>query len=369
MLNMFSIPLLANNDAFAIQFEDDDDIQDEPPKNADQQSFAASKLERIAMYKERYKYQPPAPYTNHTARDTLCGASPDYTTYFTDGTIKYRSRNSEDKTIYEIFFKENAENDISPIKGTVVEMGAHNGLQESNSHFYDICLGWETLLVEGNAILWEKLIANRPRTHRFSYAPSCSEEDELMNKTVKFDKTIWTNGGLADGSVTTAYTGNNITGTIDVPCGSEEDELMNKTVKFDKTIWTNGGLADGSVTTAYKGRPGTIDVPCGSLTKVLKDILNGHVSFFSLDVEGAEPAIVQNIDFDKVFIEIMMIETENNFCQRGTPCASRTAFRKTMEEEGYFMFENMIKASDVFIHPLSKHLNTAKRKGFKPSIG
>jgi len=318
MLNVFSIPLLTNNDAFAIQFEDD--IQEQPN---DQQSFAASKLERIAMYKERYKYQPPAPYTNHTARDTLCGVSPDYTTYFTDGTIKYRSSNSEDKTIYEIFFKENAENDISPIKGTVVEMGAHNGLQESNSHFYDICLGWETLLVEGNAILWEKLITNRPRTHRFSYAPSCSEEDELMNKTVKFDKTIWTNGGLADGSVTTAYTGNNITGTI--------------------------------------------DVPCGSLTKVLKDILNGHVSFFSLDVEGAEPAIVQNIDFDKVFIEIMMIETVNSFCKRGTPCASRTAFRKTMEEEGYFMFENMIRKSDVFIHPLSKHLNTAKRKGFKPS--
>ena len=144
---------------------------------------------------------------------------------------------------------------------------------------------------------------------------------------------------------------------------------MNKTVKFDKTIWTNGGLADGSVTTAYTGNniTGTIDVPCGSLTKVLKDILNGHVSFFSLDVEGAEPAIVQNIDFDKVFIEIMMIETANVFCRPGTHCASRTAFRKTMEEEGYFMFENMIVNSDVFIHPLSKHLNTAKRKGFKPS--
>ena len=82
MLKMFSIPL--TNDAFAIQFEDHD-IQ-EPN---DQQSFAASKLERIAMYKERYKYQPPAPYTNHMARDTLCGVSPDYTTYFTDGTIKY----------------------------------------------------------------------------------------------------------------------------------------------------------------------------------------------------------------------------------------------------------------------------------------
>jgi hypothetical protein len=322
LVNMVSIPFINNASTIQQFLDDNDDIQE--PEN-DHQSFAASKLERMAMYKERYKYQPPAPYTNHTARDALCGVSPEYTTYFTNGTIEYSSRHSEDKTIYEIFFKENADDDdISPIKGTVVEMGAHNGLQESNSHFYDICLGWETLLVEGNAILWEKLITNRPRTHRFSYAPSCSEEDELMKKTVKFDKTIWTNGGLADGSVTTEYTGNNITGTI--------------------------------------------DVPCGSLTKVLKDVLNGHVSFFSLDVEGAEPAIVQNIDFDKVFIEIMMIETENKFCPAGKPCASRTAFRKTMlENEGYIMFENMITASDVFIHPLSKHLNTAKRKGFKPS--
>ena len=58
-----------------------------------------------------------------------------------------------------------------------------------------------------------------------------------------------------------------------------------------------------------------VDVPCGSLTKVLLDIFpNGHVSFFSLDIEGAEPLVVGNIDFDKVFIEVMMIEIRNNFC-------------------------------------------------------
>lgn len=74
--------------------------------------------------------------------------------------------------------------------------------------------------MEGNARLWEKLITNRPRAHRFSYAPSCSEEDELMNKTVKFDKTIWTNGGLANGSVTTAYTGK-ITLPVQLMCHAE----------------------------------------------------------------------------------------------------------------------------------------------------
>ena len=142
---------------------------------------------------------------------------------------------------------------------------------------------------------------------------------------------------------------------------------MNKTVKFDKYPMTNGGLADGSVTTSYTYRNWTIDVPCGSLTKVLQDVLNGHVSFFSLDVEGAEPFIVQNIDFNKVFIEMMMIENYNSFCEKRKPCASRTAFRKAMKEAGYFMFENMVRKSDVFIHPLSNHLNTAERKGYKPS--
>ena len=287
-----------------------------------QKSFAASRQERMAMYQERYKYQPPESYTNHTARDELCGASPDYSNFFSQG-YQSRSANNEDKFIYEMFFKEDTnENRITPIKGAVVEMGAYNGLQESNSHFFDICLGWETLLVEGNALLWEKVVTNRPRAHRFSYASSCSEEDEIANKTVKFDKYPMTNGGLADGSVTTAYT--------------------------------------------FKNH--TIDVPCGSLTNVLLDVLGGHISFFSLDVEGAEPFVVGNIDFDKMFIEIMMIETNNNFCRQGQPCKSRDAFRKVMQEAaGYIMFEKMVKKSDVFIHPWSKHLKKPEKKGYSPT--
>ena len=285
-------------------------------------SFAASRQERMVMYQERYKYQPPESYTNHTVRDELCGSSPDYANFFSQG-YSLRSANNEDKLIYDFFFKEDTnENRISPpIKGAVVEMGAYDGLQESNSHFFDVCLGWETLLVEGNTLLWEKVVTNRPCSHRFSYAPSCSEEDEIANKTVKFDKYPMTNGGLADGSVTTAYTLKNY----------------------------------------------TIDVPCGSLTNVLLDIFGGHVSFFSLDVEGAEPFVVGNLDFDKVFIEIMMIETTNNFCPRGQPCKSRDAFRKVMQENGYIMFENMVKKSDVFIHPLSKHLKKPEKQGYSPT--
>mmetsp|Transcript_11699 Transcript_11699/g.21278 ORF Transcript_11699/g.21278 Transcript_11699/m.21278 type:complete len:379 (-) Transcript_11699:32-1168(-) len=289
---------------------------------------AASRLERMTLYQERYKYRPPAPYTNHSVRDEVCGFSPDYNTFFSfrgGGKKSIRSVNEEDKTIYELFFKKNDSDDSAdpPIKGNVVEMGAFNGLQESNSHFFDICLGWETLLVEGNPLLWDQVVTNRPHAHRFSYAPSCSEEDEIANKTVKFDRYPMTNGGLADGSVKTSYTARNR----------------------------------------------TIDVPCGSLTKVLLDVFpNGHVSFFSLDVEGAEPLVVgKAINFDKVFIEILMIENRNNFCE--DICKSREEFRKIMMDAGYVMFSKMVTKSDVFIHPLSKHLETVKKRGIIPTMG
>ena len=36
-------------------------------------SDVASRLERIEMYQDRYRYKLPAPFRNHTARDDLCG--------------------------------------------------------------------------------------------------------------------------------------------------------------------------------------------------------------------------------------------------------------------------------------------------------
>ena len=63
-----------------------------------QKSFAASRQERMVMYQERYKYQPPESYTNHTVRDDLCGLSPDYANFFSQGH-PLRSANNEDKLI------------------------------------------------------------------------------------------------------------------------------------------------------------------------------------------------------------------------------------------------------------------------------
>lgn len=82
---------------------------------------------------------------------------------------------------------------------------------------------------------------------------------------------------------------------------------------------------------------------------------NGHVTFFSLDVEGSEPYIVQNIDFKRLFIEVMIIEHANNFCKIHV-CESRDRFRKMMDDEGYIRFTKLVSKSDLYIHPKSKYL-------------
>uniref|UniRef100_A0A7S2UZ89 Methyltransferase FkbM domain-containing protein n=1 Tax=Fibrocapsa japonica TaxID=94617 RepID=A0A7S2UZ89_9STRA len=285
----------------------------------DEQDEINTKSYRLERYKQRYHYLPPSPYlSNHTKSTKLmCGTSPDYSTYFSQ-TIKTRSANREDLDIYKLLFKDHWKNGT---KGGVVELGAYNGIQESNSRFFEYCLGWETLLIEGNPRMFKSLVLNRPHAHKFNFAPSCTEQEDLANKTVQFDYVIWLNAGLG-ATVKTAYTND---------------------------------------TRAKK-----VDVPCGSLTQVLLDVFpNGHVSFFSLDVEGSEHLVLRNIDFSKVFVETLMVEHYNIFCKR-SECESRDQFRKIMHDNGYIRFTQAIKKSDLFIHPLSKHLeDVLKNKKLK----
>jgi hypothetical protein len=221
---------------------------------------------------------------------------------------KGRSINDEDMTIYNSFFRQLGRE----FKGTFVEMGAFNGLTASNSNFFEACLGWEGMLIEANPTQWPNLVQNRPYAHRFHFAPSCNETAD-NNATLPFYNSAFANAGIARSDVKSEYTNN-----------------------FNK------------------GEP--VQVPCGSLTNVLRDIFpGGRVSFFSLDVEGAEPLVVGNaIDFSKVFIEVLMVEQYNNMCPKPPGrCESREKVRSMMMDNGYTLHDSLVTKSDVYIHALS----------------
>jgi FkbM family methyltransferase len=276
---------------------------------------------RMLKYFKSYFYVPPVPsdtlrqdfpgkelLTRKSLRDKICGAAPAFDEYFQLKSNE-RSANNEDKWIYENLFKGKRNESMggSNVQGTFVEIGAYNGMDESNSRFFEVCLGWEGLLVEGQPGNYQRLLRNRPFAHKMSFAPSCDAEYEKVNKTVQFAHHPFTNSGLKGHAK------------------SYDAETQ-------------------------------IDVPCGPFAPVLEDIFafsNKRINFFSLDVEGAEFLVLKTIDFSKVMIDVIMIESWNNHCKES--CEVREQVRQKMAAEGFVRYEGLIPKSDIHIHPNSTY--------------
>jgi hypothetical protein len=263
---------------------------------------------RMLKYFQTYFYVPPVPKQGLT-RDIPakeCGAAPAFDGFFRLDS-RQRSANNEDKWIYQQLFlgKSNETMMENNVPGTFVEIGAFNGMQESNSRFFEVCLGWEGLLVEGQPGNYRGVLQNRPFAHKMSFAPSCDAEFEKVNKTIQFANYPMTNAGLKGHAKT------------------------------------------------YDAKP-HVDVPCGPFSPVLEDIFafsNKRINFFSLDVEGAEYLILKTIDFSKVTVDVFMIEIRNNHCNQN--CEVREQVREKMSAEGYLRYEGLIPKSDIYIHPKS----------------
>eukprot|EP00797_Seminavis_robusta_P011913 Sro190_g082010.1 n/a (206) ;mRNA; f:89764-90381 len=189
-----------------------------------------------------------------------------------------------------------------PDNGTYVELGAFDGSTDSNTRFFDRCLGWKGLLIEGNLASFDKMKEARPSAHKMSFAPTCSAEYEMVNKSVEFYKYPLTNSGQKGKAIIT-----------------------------------------------YEGKP-TVPVPCGPLGPVLEDMFPGgqRINFFSLDVEGSEALVLRTIDFERVHIDVLMVEVENAHCLDDN-CAVRQEVRSIMEQVGYKRYERIVRASDVYV--------------------
>lgn len=260
---------------------------------------------KLDMYR-RFEHTPPRTRTP-IDRET-CGEAPQYLQYFQGSQQTNRSANDEDRVIFNHFFK-NITKDAPGHRPTYLELGAYNGKTESNSRFFDVCLGWEGVLVEPNPnpVVKERLIRNRPTSHRLHFAASCSHHAALHE---------------------------------------------NATAPFYAVMWTNAAQETGKSKNAYTGKKQLVDVPCGSLTPVIQDLLGGRVTFMSLDVEGAEPLVLEQMDFDKVFVDVMIVENRNNFCL--DKCESRDKFRAILDNAGYIRPQTQfVIKSDLYVHPKS----------------
>ena len=296
----------------------------EPQKTAGEEfqlsSSSASSFFQLA--KDRYNYHPPILRTKSERDRELeeCGTAPDFRKFF-DQNDQVHSHRGEDETIYKLFFKDALING-NKNNFTYLELGAFNGLRESNTRFFDVCLGWDGgILIEANPLKIPKLVESRPHANRLNYAPSCPSDDA-------------------------------------------------QSIDFYSVSFTNAAQANVPAAQQFQNDNQAVKVPCGRLGPAIQHLAeDGHVHFASLDVEGAELQVLQTIDFasSTILVDIWIIENTNLFCKRREACESREQVRQLMNKVGYVGFDNVVTGSDLFVLSTSPYYDKTKRAGLKPS--
>lgn len=179
---------------------------------------------------------------------------------------KYYSQYKQDKFVYETFFKNKKD-------GFFVEIGADDGICFSNSNFFEKELNWKGICIEPRKEAYNKLIKNR----------NCiCENVALCNNEEIVDFMDIKGYGIGLSGIVKEYDKRHI-------------ERINKEIKHK----------DNKGKEIYKIK-----------TKKLCDILDKHsvtkIDFLSIDTEGCELKILETIDFNKVFIDVITIEDNYN---------------------------------------------------------
>lgn len=178
-------------------------------------------------------------------------------------------------------------------KGFFIEAGAWDGEDLSNTIYMETQLAWTGLLVEPNKGVYEILKGKKRNAHSIN---SCLSIKGYAEK-VKFD-------------------------TADVFGAIEDEKNPNKENLLDLRNRYQNQFRHKDVARE------SILVQCFPLYSILLALGNPRVDFMSLDIEGSELDVLKTIPFDKVHIELFLIETAHS---------NETAITQLMTRNGYEM--------------------------------
>ncbi|KAL7459547.1 hypothetical protein ACHAWC_011342 [Mediolabrus comicus] len=235
-------------------------------------------------------------------------------------------QNLEDAIIYHRFFsggsplahlgKLNGVNGGTSIgvegveRGIFLEMGALDGITFSNTLMFEQCLGWNGLLIEANPKSFTKLRENRPCAITVGEA-ACKVDD----------------------GPTLRLAGNEGVASI---------------VKDD-------------------AKDNVVEVPCRPLSQMLEENGIDRINFFSLDVEGAELAVLQTLDWEKVKIDVLMVEADfvYNAQKDGTQDEKIKAVRDFVTSKGMMQVMSRLDRETDPSTGREKDVSLCQRNGYK----
>lgn len=185
--------------------------------------------------------------------------------------------------------------------GVYFDVGAADGVDINNTLYFEQTHNWTGVNVEPMKESFDQLVVNRPRSINLNCAVCNSDgEAEFFNNT----------------GHTKLISG--IKSTFD---SRHLQRLHN-----ENRYW-------GSTTDLIK-------VPTKRMETICDENHISHINYLSIDVEGAEFEVIQSINFDKVFIDV--IGFENNYEDVSVPIV------KYLNGKGYIVIHKIIDI--IMIH-------------------
>jgi FkbM family methyltransferase len=199
------------------------------------------------------------------------------------------SQRREDRWLYEHFFHDG----VFSGPGTFLELGALDGIRYSNSYIFEKALQWKGVLIEASTPNFAALEENR-------------------------------------GQGSTALT---LHAAI-----CEHGDIME--------IYGSGATAGETVVHSQKQQGRISRVPCIQINDVLRRFGISKLDLLSLDVEGMELVVLEQLDFQAVQTFVILVE------MRPVDESSNPSTRKYLYEQGFCMFAQNVGANnEVWINP------------------
>jgi len=186
------------------------------------------------------------------------------------------------------------------VPGTFIEIGATDGVDGSNTHFFESEWGWSGLCIEPNPVMYNLLKDNRPNVI------NCAVGDVNEKKTF-----CVVHGYASPLSCIVEYA---------------SEQHMNR---IDMEVSRHGGQKE------------YIEIEVRTLDDILTQYGINHIDYLSIDVEGAEESVLSNINFASCSVDVITAEhneydqsnvnkilSENNFDFKTKICADNVYVRR-----------------------------------------